>query len=282
MWLLIRLQKHLLNFCGKVTSWSSEYWPNSWVTKEPTLRATSSVSCVSSWAFGRQELCLTTPRLMDKWNEPTKCWCRWLGNWVKIRRQTGLNIYQSWCMVTTPQDQPSWDIARTIWCLGDDHTYPLTFIFPLSWAQKSTSMSTTTLLPYVSDCEAFKEVQVQSTSEAERQRWYYNHKANAISLEPGDLVLAKANAYKGRRKVKDQWEEELYKVECRIAEGIPFYLMKNQQTGYSWVLHWNWLFLITSMMGAPLCSGVWAEWTRCTATVLEEPAQKVSKNEEAP
>ena len=68
---------------------------------------------------------------------------------------------------------------------------------------------------------------MQSTSEAERQRQYYDCKANTISLEPGDLVLAKANAYKGRRKVKDRWEEELYKVECRIAEGIPSYLVKN-------------------------------------------------------
>ena len=78
--------------------------------------------------------------------------------------------------------------------------------------------------------KAFKEAQVQSTSEAERQRQYYNHKANAISLEPYDLVLAKDDAYKGRRQVKDQWEEELYKVECRIAEGIHSYLMKNQLT----------------------------------------------------
>ena len=52
--------------------------------------------------------------------------------------------------------------------------------------------------------EAFKEAQVQSTSEAKRQKWYYNRKANTISLEPGDLVLAKAIAYRGRRKVKDQ------------------------------------------------------------------------------
>ena len=62
-------------------------------------------------------------------------------------------------------------------------------------------------------CKAFKEAQVQSTSVAERQRGYYDCKANAISLEPGDLLLAKANAYKGQRKVKDLWEEELYKVE---------------------------------------------------------------------
>ena len=62
--------------------------------------------------------------------------------------------------------------------------------------------------------EAFKEAQVQSTSEAERQKQYYDRKANTILLEPGDLVLAKTNAYRGRRQVKDQWEEEAYKVEC--------------------------------------------------------------------
>ena len=67
-----------------------------------------------------------------------------------------------------------------------------------------------TMLPsYVNDCgKPFKEAQMQSTSEAERQKHYYNRKANTISLEPGDLVLAKANAYRVRREVKDQWEEE--------------------------------------------------------------------------
>ena len=85
--------------------------------------------------------------------------------------------------------------------------------------------------------EAFKEAQVQSMSEAERQKQYYDRKANAISLEPGDLVLVKANAYREKRKLKDWWEEEPYKVEHKVAEGIPSYLMKNQWTGHSQVLH---------------------------------------------
>ena len=51
-------------------------------------------------------------------------------------------------------------------------------------------------------------MQGQSTTEAKRQKWYYDKKANANLLEPGDLVLAKADAYKGKRKVKDQWEDE--------------------------------------------------------------------------
>ena len=82
--------------------------------------------------------------------------------------------------------------------------------------------------------------------------------------------------------MKDQWEEELYKVEHIIAEGIPSYLVKNQWTRHSQVLHWNQLFLITPVMGAPLCSGVRAEQTRCTNNTLEEPTQKVSENEEGP
>ena len=42
--------------------------------------------------------------------------------------------------------------------------------------------------------EAFNKVQGQSTSEAERQKQYYDHKANAIWLEPDYLVLVKADA----------------------------------------------------------------------------------------
>ena len=73
----------------------------------------------------------------------------------------------------------------------------------------------------------------QSAAEAKRQKWYYERKANIISLEPGNLVLATANAYKGRRKVKDWWEEELYEVGCQITEGIPLYLIKNEWAGSS-------------------------------------------------
>ena len=78
---------------------------------------------------------------------------------------------------------------------------------------------------------------MQSTSESERQKWYYDRKAKFTSLEPGDLVLAKADAYRGRQKLKDCWEEELYEVEHQVAEGIPSYLIGNQWTGCSQVLH---------------------------------------------
>ena len=42
--------------------------------------------------------------------------------------------------------------------------------------------------------------------------------------------MAKANAYKGKGSVKDQWEEEPHEVECQISDGIPSYFVKNQWT----------------------------------------------------
>ena len=50
---------------------------------------------------------------------------------------------------------------------------------------------------------SFKEVHAQSMSKADRQKQYYDRKAHIILLETGDLVLAKADAYRGERKVKD-------------------------------------------------------------------------------
>ena len=44
----------------------------------------------------------------------------------------------------------------------------------------------------------------------------------------------------------------IWKGVHQIAEGIPSYLLKNWQMGCLWVLHWNWLFLITPTKGTPL------------------------------
>ena len=46
-WPPIKLQKLLLSFYGKVTSWSLEQQPSSWVSKGPTLKNTSSESFAS-------------------------------------------------------------------------------------------------------------------------------------------------------------------------------------------------------------------------------------------
>ena len=56
------------------------------------------------------------------------------------------------------------------------------------------------------------KVQAQSTTEACRQKWYYDRKIGTVNLKPGDLVLVKADSWKGKRKIKDRWEEETWEV----------------------------------------------------------------------
>ena len=59
---------------------------------------------------------------------------------------------------------------------------------------------------------ALREAQAQLTIEAHRQKQYYNRKIGTVNLKPGDLVLAKADAWKGKRKIKDWWDEENWEV----------------------------------------------------------------------
>ena len=50
---------------------------------------------------------------------------------------------------------------------------------------------------------ALQEAQAQSIAEAHQQKQYYDQKIGAMNLKPGDLVLVKTDAFKGKRKIRD-------------------------------------------------------------------------------
>ena len=75
---------------------------------------------------------------------------------------------------------------------------------------------------------ALREARAQSTTEACRQKQYYDRKVGAVNLKPGDLVLVKADAWKEKRKIKDQWDEETWEVSRQIAADVPSYEVMNQ------------------------------------------------------
>ena len=56
------------------------------------------------------------------------------------------------------------------------------------------------------------EVQTQLTAEACLQKWHYDRKIGAMNLKPGDLVLVKADAWRGKQNFKDRWDEETWEV----------------------------------------------------------------------
>ena len=82
---------------------------------------------------------------------------------------------------------------------------------------------------------------------------YYDCKIGAVNLKPGDLVLVKVDAFKGKRKIRDRWEEETCEVVCQIPTDVASYKVMDQH-GWSCNLHQNQL-LIASEVGIPLCIG---------------------------
>ena len=125
------------------------------------------------------------------------------------------------------------------------------------------------------------EAQAQSMAEAQWQKQYYNWKIGATDLKSGDLVLVKADTFQGKRKIKDRWKDEPHEVVCQMATDVPSYKVMNQ-CGQSHILHHNWLLLVTSETGIPLCVGVCQEWDRCTSPTPVKPTPKGSENKSMP
>ena len=75
---------------------------------------------------------------------------------------------------------------------------------------------------------ALREVQAQLTAEACRQKRYYDRKVGTVNWKPGNLVLVKADAWKGERKIKDRWDEEPWEVSWQIVADVPSYEVTNQ------------------------------------------------------
>ena len=92
-------------------------------------------------------------------------------------------------------------------------------------------------------------------AEAQQQKWYYDRKIGVMDLKPGNLVLVKADAFKGKRKIKDRWEDETCKVVHHIVTDIPSYEVMDQH-GQSHILHCNRLLFVMLETGIPFCVGV--------------------------
>ena len=122
---------------------------------------------------------------------------------------------------------------------------PVNFVFPTIGSNETPTReaSTKCVDVYVASVRdrlrtALQEAQAQSTVESHQQKQCFNRKIGTVNLKSGDLVLEKADAWKGKRKIKDRCEEETWEVVCQIVADIPSYEVTNQ---YRWsqVLHQN-------------------------------------------
>ena len=118
-------------------------------------------------------------------------------------------------------------------------------------------------------------------AEAQRQKQYYNQKIGTMGLKPGELVLVKADAFQGKRKIKDRWEDKPHEVVHQIMTDVPSYEVGDQH-GHSCVLHDNWQLLIMSEASIPLQVGVYKVWDRCTSPTPVKPTSGGSDSKTTP
>ena len=131
---------------------------------------------------------------------------------------------------------------------------PVDVYFPTIREKPET---TTRVSSYVSGLKdllrrAYGVARSQTEAEAARQKRYYDRRANAPNLEPGDLVLLRLSGYKGKRKVIDRWESQPWTVVRQLPNDTPAYEVMAPGGGRR-VLHRNRLFLLeTADSAAPI------------------------------
>ena len=98
--------------------------------------------------------------------------------------------------------------------------------------------------------EAFAVARHLTSEEAAKQHCYYDHKAGAVALQPGDVVMVCTDGFVGKQKVKDQWEDGGFIIKSEL-EDWPVYKVKcltsddRQKPKYR-ILHQNRLLLVTN------------------------------------
>ena len=127
---------------------------------------------------------------------------------------------------------------------------PVDYLFPtLCDSPHQTKMEVSVAAMQKRLKEAFAMVRHLISEEVARQCHYYDCKAGAVALQPGDIVMVRTDGFVGKRKVKDHWEDGGFIVESQL-EDWPVYKVKcptsddRQKPKYR-ILHRNRLLLIT-------------------------------------
>ena len=127
---------------------------------------------------------------------------------------------------------------------------PVDYLFPTLWdSPHQTKMEVSVAAMQRRLKDTFTVARHLTYEDAAKQCRYYDRKAGAVALQPGDVVMVHTDGFVGKWKVKDQWEDGGFIVESQL-EDWPVYKVRcpttdaRQKPKY-WILHWNRLLLVT-------------------------------------
>ena len=177
----------------------------------------------------------TLIHLIGKLDEDKKaCWLKHLPEL--------LMAYNSTCSVVTGYSPHFLLFGRRL-------RIPVDYLFPtLRDTPHKTKLEESVALHQKRLKEAFAMARQLTSEEAARQQHHYDHRASAITLQPGDIVMVHTDRFVGKCKVKDQWEEGGYVIVNQL-EDWPVYKVKcppseNKRKAKYLTLHYNHLMLV--------------------------------------
>ena len=96
---------------------------------------------------------------------------------------------------------------------------PVDYLFPtLHDTPHQTKMEVSVAAMQKRLKEDFTVVRHLTSEEVARQCHYYDRKAGAVALQPGDVVMVHTDSFVGKRKVKDHWENRGFIVESQLED----------------------------------------------------------------
>ena len=128
---------------------------------------------------------------------------------------------------------------------------PVDYLFPtLRDSPHQTTMKVSVAAMQKRLKEAFAVARHLTFEEVAKQCCYYDRKAGAVTLQPGDVVMVHTDGFVGKQKVKDRWEDGGFIVKSQL-EDWPVYKVKcltsdNRQKPKYQFLHRDRLLLVTS------------------------------------
>ena len=100
---------------------------------------------------------------------------------------------------------------------------PVDYLFPtLHDLPHQTKMEVSVAVMQKRLKEAFAVARHLTSQKAAKQWCYYDCKAGAVALQPGDVVMAHTDGFVGKQKVKDQWEEGGFIFESQLEDWLVY------------------------------------------------------------
>ena len=104
-----------------------------------------------------------------------------------------------------------------------------------------------------------------------------------MELKPGDLVLVKADAFKGRRKIKDRWEDKACEVVHQIMQlASPPMKWQTNVDSHTSSTTINFFSCCIRDWHSLVCGCLTKHGTRCTSPTPVKPTPKGSESKIMP